>query len=142
MYRFHLGHKYHVEGVKSSATFPTEPTVDFSKMKTAGYSSMITYIIERVFAPRKFSAELCNHFGKWHLHYTYNISIYNFTGLQFIRVVILYGPPGTGKTSLLKYGIEINEIFLFNHHITLFYRSVCEYFNLQSHIIHGPQLLN
>jgi hypothetical protein len=73
MYRFHLGHKYHVEGVKSSVMFQPEPTVDFSKMKTAGYSLTIKYIIERVFAPRKLSTELCNQFGKWHLHYTYNV---------------------------------------------------------------------
>jgi len=63
MYRFHLGHKYHVENVKSSAMFQIEPTVDFSKIKTAGYSSIIKYIIENVFGPRKFSTELCDHFG-------------------------------------------------------------------------------
>jgi hypothetical protein len=64
MYRLHLNHKYHVEGVNSPAVVPTKLTVDFSRMKMAGYASVIKEIVERVFAPRKFSADLCKQFGK------------------------------------------------------------------------------
>jgi SpoVK/Ycf46/Vps4 family AAA+-type ATPase len=67
--------------------------------------------------------------------------IYNFTGFQFVRGVILYGPPRTGKTTLVKYVIQLTKFFSLMN-ITLFYRTLCEYFKLEPRIVNSRQLLS
>jgi hypothetical protein len=63
MRRLHLGHKYHVKGVRSSMIVQTKPIIDFSRIEIAGYSSAIEQIVQHVFSPRKLSTDLCKQLG-------------------------------------------------------------------------------
>ncbi len=103
-----------MEGVRSSLIAQNKPIIDFSQIKIAGCLSAIEQIIKRVFRPRKLSSEMRQKLGRQCWFSIYITSSVYFIGFQFVRGVILYGPPGTGKTTIVKYVIQINSIFLVN----------------------------